>query len=59
MTTDKNIKYQRNLKSRKIGLIVLGNSQWPMVKLVAGNIIAAVNTARAGSYVDVAVPFRQ
>ena len=35
VTTDKNIRYQQNLKARKIALVVLEHSQWPMVKLVA------------------------
>ena len=43
VTTDKNIRYQQNLKGRKIALVVLEHSQWPMVKLVAATIAAAVN----------------
>lgn len=59
MTTDKNIRYQQNLKARKIALVVLGNSQWPMVKLVAPAIMAAVDAAQSGSYVEVDVPFKE
>ena len=59
VTTDKNIRYQQNLKARKIALVVLGHSQWPMVKLVAGVIAAAVNAAEPGSYVEVEVPFKE
>jgi hypothetical protein len=59
VTTDKNIRYQQNLKDRKLALVVLEHSQWPMVKLVAGNIAAAVNSALPGSYVEVAVPFKE
>jgi len=59
VTTDKNIRYQQNLKARKIALVVLEHSQWPMVKLVAENIVAAVNAAEAGSYVEVDVPFKE
>jgi len=59
VTTDKNIRYQQNLASRKIALVVLANSQWPMVKLVAENIVAAVNAAKPGSYVEVEVPFKE
>ena len=40
VTTDKNIRYQQNLKDRKIALVVLEHSQWPMVKLVAHDIVA-------------------
>jgi hypothetical protein len=45
LTTDKNIRYQQNLDTRKIALVVLQHSQWPMVKLVAGSIAAAVDGA--------------
>jgi hypothetical protein len=59
LTTDKNILYQQNLKARKIAIVVLEHSQWPMVKLVAENIAAAVNVAAPGSYVEVDVPFKE
>jgi hypothetical protein len=58
VTTDKNIQYQQNLKTRKIALVVLEHSQWPMVKLVAENIAAAVNSAQPGRYIEVKVPFK-
>jgi|ERR1035438_2885411 hypothetical protein len=59
VTTDKNIRYQQNLEARRIALIVLEHSQWPMVKLVAEEIVVAVNAAQPGSYVEVAVPFKE
>src|SRR5580692_9380935 len=59
VTTDKNIRYQQNLETRKIALVVLEHSQWPMVKLVAETIVAAVNAAEPGSYVEVSVPFKE
>jgi hypothetical protein len=59
VTTDKNIRYQQNLEARKIALVVLEHSQWPMVKLVAETIAAAVDAARPGSYVEVSVPFKE
>ena len=59
LTTDKNIRHQQNLKARTIALVVLQHSQWPMVKLVADAIVAAVNAARPGSYAEVEIPFKQ
>jgi hypothetical protein len=58
LTTDKNIRYQQNLQGRTIALIVLENSQWPMVKLVAEQIVLAVDDAQSGSYKEVKVPFK-
>jgi hypothetical protein len=58
LSTDKNIRYQQNLAGRKIALVVLGNSQWPMVRLHLDRIIAAVNACTPGSYTEVEIPFR-
>ncbi len=58
VTTDKNIRYQQNLEGRKLALIVLEHSQWPMVKLVTTRIVAAVDAAVPGSYIEVDVPFK-
>ena len=33
LSTDKNIRYQQNLTGRTIALVILGNSQWPLVRL--------------------------
>jgi hypothetical protein len=59
VTTDKNIRYQQNLKPRKIAFVVLEHSQWPMVKLVVEKIVAAVDSATPGSCTEVEVPFRE
>ena len=59
VTTDKNIRYQQSFKARTIALVALEHSQWPMVKLVAEKIVAAVNAAQPGSYVEVQVPFKE
>ncbi len=58
LSTDKNIRYQQNLTGRKIALIVLGNSQWPMVRLHLDRIVAAVNACMRGSYEEVEIPFQ-
>ena len=57
LSTDKNIQYQQNLKGRTIALIVLGNQQWPLVRLHLDNIAAAVNACTPGSYTEVEIPF--
>jgi hypothetical protein len=58
LSTDKNIRYQQNLTGRKIALVVLGNSQWPMVRMHLDKIVAVVNAATPGSYAEVAIPFK-
>ncbi len=56
VTADKSVRYQKNLSKRKIALVVLGNSPWPLVRLHIVEIVAAVNLAPPGSYVEVDVP---
>ena len=58
LSTDKNIRYQQNLAGRKIALVVLGNQQWPLVRLHLDRIAAAaVNACTPGSYTEVEIPF--
>lgn len=57
LSTDKNIQYQQNLTGRTIALVVLGNQQWPLVKLYLDRVVDAVNTATPGSFVVVEIPF--
>ena len=56
LTTDKNIRYQQNLKGRKIAFVVIGNQQRPTLRHHAEKVLAAVNTATPGSYTEVDVP---
>ena len=58
VTLDKNIRYQQNLTLRTIALAVLGNPQWPILRLHVERVVAAVNAARPGSYTEVEIPER-
>jgi hypothetical protein len=58
VTADKNIRYQQNLIGRKIAVVVLSNPQWPLVRLHTDKILAAVNAATPGSYVEVQIPYK-
>ena len=58
LTSDKNIRYQQNLSGRKIAIVVLGNQQWPDVKLHLQRIVEAVNAATPGRYTEVDIPQR-
>ena len=58
VTPDKNIRYQQNLTAHRIALVVLGNPQWPILRLHMERVVAAVNAARPGSYTEVEIPER-
>ena len=53
LTADKNMRYQQNLRGRRIALVVLSTPQWPVVRLHIGRIAAALNAATPGSYTEV------
>ena len=55
-TADKNLRYQQNLTGRKIALVVLGQSPWPLVQLYIPEIVEALNAAKEGSFVEIAIP---
>ncbi|MGO9893685.1 MAG: hypothetical protein ACLPX8_05660 [Bryobacteraceae bacterium] len=56
LTTDKNIRYQQDLTRRKIAVVVLGLQQWPQLRPHVQLVVAAVNKATLGSYVEVDIP---
>jgi hypothetical protein len=58
LTADKNMRYQQNLRGRKIAIVVLSTPQWPVVRLHVARIAAVVNAAKPGSYADVEIPNR-
>ncbi len=58
LTSDKNMTYQQNMSNRLIAIVVLGNPNWKVARLHIETIVAAVNGATPGSYVEVEIPFR-
>jgi len=58
LTTDKRIRYQQNLRGRRIAIVVLGNSAWRMVRQYLDRVANAVDQATPGSYVEVEIPWR-
>lgn len=57
LTTDKNIRYQQNLTGRRLAIVVLGNSKRPLVNRYIDRVVAAINTAVPGGFVEVPIPW--
>jgi hypothetical protein len=55
VTTDSNLKYQQNLSSRDIAIVVLLSTSWPRIQKKAAIVIGAVESAAKGSYSEVAI----
>lgn len=56
VTTDTKLKYQQNLTSRRLAIVVLGTTSWPRIQAAAAVVVEAINTAEAGMYAEVVVP---
>jgi predicted nuclease of predicted toxin-antitoxin system len=52
ITTDKNWKYQQQLASRRIAILVLPTTNWPELKLQVHRIIEAIQKASPGAYIE-------
>jgi hypothetical protein len=58
ITADQEMCYQQNLTGRKMALVVLNTNNWSFIKAGIGEIIAAIDAARPGSYAEVEIPFQ-
>ena len=56
VTCDQNIRYQQNLKGRKLTLVVLGSNIWPVVRDHGAAIASKVDEATPGSFEFIEMP---
>ena len=55
VTSDQQLKYQQNLKDRRLAILVLSTNRWPIVKAKTGEIMAAIQSLKPGDYVELAL----
>jgi hypothetical protein len=55
VTTDKNLKYQQNLATRTLSIVVLLTTSWPRIQGSLPAVLAAVESANRGGYVEVPI----
>ena len=53
VTTDQNLRYQQNLKNRKIAVVVLMTASWPRISKQADKVAAAIEGVGSGDYIEV------
>ena len=56
ITTDTNLKYQQNLGLRRIAVVVLMSTSWPKIQRAVAAVVAALDGASVGTYVEVQIP---
>jgi hypothetical protein len=55
VTTDQNIRYQQNLESRSIAILVLMTTSWPRIKADIESVSGAVDALESGGYAELNV----
>ena len=56
VTTDTNLKYQQNLSTRKIAVVVLSTTSWPRIHTASEKVVAAIGDLTHSSYIEVHIP---
>lgn len=56
VTTDHNLRYQQNLSTRRIAILVLTVANWPSIEPHAADIAAAVDAMQPGVFREWAPP---
>jgi hypothetical protein len=52
VTTDQNLRYQQNLAGRRLAILVLPTTSWPVIQAHAEQVAAAVDALRPGDFVE-------
>ncbi len=53
ITTDQNLRYQQNLRERRIAIVVLRSTSWPRIQLCLEAVRASITRAGPGTYEEV------
>jgi hypothetical protein len=56
ITTDQNLRYQRNLIKSKIAILVLLTTSWPRLQRHLSEVVAAVNALGSGDFRELLLP---
>ena len=52
VTADQNLRYQQNLTERRIAIVELPTNRLPALRTMSVQIVEAVTTAEAGTYIQ-------
>ena len=56
LTTDTNLRYQQNLKLRRIAVVILTTTSWPRIQNAVAEVVRLVSAAAEGQYTEVRIP---
>ena len=55
VTTDQNLRYQQNLKDRRIAVVVLMSASWPRIAQQTDRVVNAIKALGTGDYIEVEI----
>lgn len=55
VTTDRNLRYQQNLRNRHIAIVVLLSTSWPRIRQRVEVIRQVIDAVPAGSYAEIPI----
>ncbi|MDZ4762317.1 MAG: hypothetical protein SGJ21_14735 [Alphaproteobacteria bacterium] len=56
VTTDQNLRYQQNLKDRRIAILVLSTTNWRRIRNQTDLVFQAVESLALGGYLELSIP---
>jgi hypothetical protein len=56
VTTDLKLRYQQNLRARRIAIVALSTPSWPRIERAIAVVVRAVDAASVGSYIEITIP---
>jgi hypothetical protein len=56
ITTDQNLRYQQNLPTRRLAVLVLLTTDWRLIRQHAEYVTRAVSTLASGDYAELPFP---
>jgi hypothetical protein len=56
ITTDRNLRYQQDLSSRRIAILVLTTTSWPRIQQALPEVAESVDRWVPGAYTEVLIP---
>lgn len=56
ITTDQNLRYQQDLATRRLAVLVLLTTDWRLIRQRTNLVAAAVDALTAGAYVELTFP---
>lgn len=56
ITTDTNLRYQKNLQGCSLTILVLTTNNWPRIRQATEWIVAVINGIETGSYRELMIP---